>query len=271
MSVKSDNVGYIVADPYLKPMLTAGTNLPPMRYRPFFTLLICTLLTLLSVAQAQEAAMPFSGDLGAGIHRDELNGHRTEAFPYAEFEYGPFFSRVDTFGISTAPVAWGNLDLVTRVLQEGSPAQAHLQARHSSIPVGLGTLQITPLGAVMLNMFHDLNKSGGNLIDGLVAEEFSLSNITFYPQLGVEWRSRAYVNYFYGISAIEALNSTIPVYQAQASSNYFTDLLTSVQVGGNWYLNLNLRQTWLDLPMANSPLIRRHSVNSGLLALCYRW
>ena len=242
---------------------------------------LCLLLSFCTVAQGQNSDPPLEllGDLGVGNSYAPTPARSTSPanrlVPYANFDYGNLFGRVDTFGVRTVPFGFGNLELVTRFVEEGyTPAhtsQGYFDQRKSSLPVGIGTLQITPVGGLLLNVFHDLNRSGGNLADMIYAVAFEWGDSAFYPQLGVEYRSRSYVQYFYGISAAEAARTGSTSYYPGNATNPFIDLLLETKISGHWYLNANLRKTWLDNGIADSPLVMRHVNNSGLISLSYRF
>ncbi|MET3108572.1 outer membrane protein [Oxalobacteraceae bacterium GrIS 2.11] len=229
-------------------------------------------------ALAGEADTPFTGDIGLGIDSApniaRSNSAHVSPVPYLNFEYGKFFARVDMFGYSLAPVGFGSLELVTRVLNDAyTPTSAFgdLARRKSPIPLGLGTLQITPVGAVLLNVYHDVGQSGGNLADLLFAEEIDLPGTAIYPQIGAEYRSRDYVRYFYGVSNAEAAQIRTRSYQPGAATNLFVDLLVEQKILGNWYLNANIRKTLFASPVTDSPLVEPRTNVTGLVALSYRF
>lgn len=211
-------------------------------------------------AQAQQARLV--GDVGLGVSSAPVavpaQSRGTSAVPYANFEYGPAFARIDTFGVKLAPAGYGSVELVTRVLEDGYRASAPPQERlRSSLPLGLGTLQITPVGAFMANLYRDLGKSHGAMLDLMYAAEIDHGRFAFYPQAGVEYRSAGYVRYYDGVD--------------RAASNPFAGLLVEAQLSGHWYLVANLRRTWLDDSIRANPAVRRRSLDSGLLALGYRF
>lgn len=247
-----------------------------------FIVLECWLCGLPIHAYSQQLSSDyapiFNGDIGMGVNYKSEIGHSNSsperAIPYANFDYGRLFARVDTFGIKLTPMGYGDLELVTRVIDDGytpSSINGNLNARQSSVPIGLGTLQITPIGGILFNVFHDANKSKGNLIDLILGEELKTEYVVLYPQIGAEYRSHQYVNYFYGVSSQEAAVIHSASYLPGSATNLFIDLLAEVKISGCWYLDVNLRKTWLDSVISTSPLVDRRSNVSGLLAVSYRF
>ncbi|MES2160945.1 MAG: MipA/OmpV family protein [Pseudomonadota bacterium] len=220
------------------------------------------LLALLCAAGAQAQQTHLVGDIGLGVSVAPValpaQSRSGSAVPYANFDYGPVFARIDTFGVKLAPAGYGSVELLTRVLEDGyhGSAAPHTQQR-SSIPLGLGTLQVTPAGAFMANLYRDLGKSHGTMLDLMYAAEIEQGRFAFYPQAGIEYRSANYVRYYDGV--------------ARSASNPFAGLLVEAELGGRWYLVANLRRTWLDASIRSNPAVRRRSLDSGLVAVSYRF
>ncbi|MRW93613.1 hypothetical protein GJ699_26830 [Duganella sp. FT80W] len=218
----------------------------------------------LHAQQSADTGWRIDGDIGAGVNATptaaHARGNGTTAIPYLNFDAGPLFARIDTFGVKLAPAGAGSIELLTRVLSDGyTPASAAAGGhRRDSLPLGLGTLQVTSFGALMANVYHDVGKSGGNLADLMYGAELPAGELTLYPQLGAEYRSSAYVRYYDGVSG-------------HAATNPYAALFAECHLGGSWYLNANLRRTWLDRTIRSSPLVRRATLDANLVAVSYRF
>ena len=233
--------------------------------------LTCLSLLFALPSRAQQAApegWQLSGDIGAGLNAAptpaRARSNQTAPIPYLNFDAGPIFARIDTFGVKLLPAGAGHVELLTRVLSDGytpRDAAGGGQRRSDALPLGLGTLQVTPAGAFMFNVYHDLGKSHGQLADFMYAAELDAGPVALYPQAGLEYRSAAYLRYYDGTAN----------YQPGAASSPFAALFAEVHLAGAWYVNGNLRRSWLGKPVQDSPLVRRAKVDSGLLALSYRF
>ena len=216
-----------------------------------------------------------TGDLGAGVYRIDSNGpdaHRhNQVLPYAYADYGRFFARLDTFGVKTARMGYGYLELAGRVSLDGFDAKRGVQRRSDPIPLGIGTYQETPIGGFFLNVFRDFNKSHGTLAEAIYAAQIDVGPVSFYPQVGVEYRSGSYNDYFVGVSASEAAASGLRQYSAGASTSPTLGLAADVPLTGDWHLNLHLRRKWLDNAVGDSPLVRRHTDDTAIVAVSYRF
>ena len=135
--------------------------------------LISILFGCMAQAQSEELPLRIDGDIGLGSYytRSIVRGKTDQAdiLPYGNFDYGRIFMRIDTLGIKTMKLGYGYLEIAARFSQDGFSTNVNnlhgLGNRQTSIPMGLGTLQITPIGAFYINCFHDINKSRGNLFE----------------------------------------------------------------------------------------------------------
>ncbi|BEV16432.1 MipA/OmpV family protein [Herbaspirillum sp. DW155] len=216
-----------------------------------------------------------TGDLGAGVFSVDRNGpdphRRDQVLPYAYFDYGRFFARLDTFGVKTVRVGYGYLELAARATSDGFDAQRGVERRSHALPLGIGTYQETPVGAFFFNVFRDFNKSHGTLAEAMYAAQFTVGPVNFYPQAGVQYRSGSYNDYFVGISPSEAAASGLRQYSAGASTSPMLGLAADVPLTGDWHLNLQWYRKWLDNALADSPLVRRHTDDTAILAVTYHF
>jgi outer membrane protein len=219
------------------------------------------------------------GDVGlAGYStRAIVAGKQTDlsVLPYLDFTYDRYFARVDTFGFKTTKIGYGYLEVIARFNQDGFrtdiPALNGLSTRQSSLPVGLGTLQVTPLGGVFFNVFHDVNKSAGIWAELIYGAKFTAVGVVFYPLLGVDYQSADYTGYYYGVSEQEAIDSSFPAYKPTSAANAFVGLIMDVGLSRNWHLNGHVRHKRLDDAIYRSPIVTQRYLDTAYLALSYRY
>lgn len=242
-------------------------------------LLLGTGLAGIAQAQTEELPLRMDGDVGLGSYytRSIIHGKNAHAsvLPYGNFDYGRMFVRIDTLGIKTMKLGYGYLEIAGRDTMDGFSADAvrlrGLNKRRSSLPVGLGTLQITPIGAFFVNAFHDINKSHGNLFETIYVAELDTPQLVFYPLAGAEYQSAEYVRYYYGISAQEATTSQYAVYQPNGSFNPMLGLMIDATLTREYHLNFYLRRKWLGQSIQSSPIVGRGTMDTGFIALSYRF
>jgi outer membrane protein len=130
------------------------------------------------------------GDLGGSVYLSQgiVHGQRVSqmVLPYAYFDAGRFFARVDTFGVRILPLAYGYLEFVGRASFEGyrtSDTRLHgIHDRSNPVPLGISSYQETPMGAFFLYAFHD-QTSSGSLLEISYATALNVGNWTVYPQI----------------------------------------------------------------------------------------
>lgn len=230
-------------------------------------------------AQAEEFPQKIDGDIGLGafytsrIVRSKAN--QVSVLPYAYFNYDRAFIRLDTLGVKTWQLGYGHLEIVGRYSQDGFDADtaslSGLKNRQTSIPLGIGTMQVTPAGAFFLNAFHDVNKSGGDLLEAIYVARLEASWLTLYPMLGAEFRSKDYVRYYYGVSPQEAANSQYAAYQPSGAFNSLIGLVADARLTDEYYVNFYLRRRWLANSIHASPIVNQKFQDTGYIALSYRF
>jgi outer membrane protein len=228
---------------------------------------------------AEEFPMRIEGDVGgAGYYtRSIVRGvsERASVLPYGYFDYGRMFARIDTLGVKTIKMGYGYLELAGRVSLDGFKADSAnlrgLTDRENSIPIGIGTFQITPIGAFFVNAFYDVNKSRGGLFEAIYAAELATPRVTFYPQIGAEYLSKQYAGYYYGVSAHEAAASQYSFYQPNGAFNPFLAALIDTKITDEVHLNFYFRHKWMASSIQGSPIVGRKGMDTTVVALTYRF
>lgn len=214
------------------------------------------------LSQADDQAK-LSGDLGLGVDRvaPYVRGasRRTDVVPYVNLEYGRWFARIDTLGARCLPVGWGHVEAVVQIRTDGYRL-AGRPDRADSTPVGVGTLQITPVGAFGLQVLHDFGPSRGNLVQARYLAELPLGRVRIYPELGAEYQDRRYVRY-YNLAADGGATG-------RAALNPYVGGMVETEITPHWVANVYLRHRLLDTRATDGAHRRPTDV---LAALAYRF
>lgn len=237
-----------------------------------------TVPALASPLPPQQEQLPdhLQGDLGvlAGFERSPIRNERSPVglFPFAFFDDGRLYARLDTFGFKTLPMGYGYLELTARIEFDGysaagNPALRGINSRANSIPLGIGTFQITPLGGFFLYALHDVNRSGGNIYEITYAAEIDFDGISAYPEAGILHYSSAYTRYFYGVSPAEAAASGYAAYTPGATTTLYLGMLLEKKVIPNWKADMYWQRKWLGNAISGSPLVAARHCDTGFVAL----
>ena len=219
------------------------------------------------------------GDLGLGAFATQSvvrgGSDSLTVLPYAIATYGRYFARLDTLGAKTLPVGFGHIELIARINFDGftsdTPELQGLNRRKHSVPLGIGTLQKTPVGAFFLNAFHDVNASSGNLIEVIYGAKFTLGPVTAYPLFGAEYRDMTYVSYYYGVSPSESVASGKSEYRPAGALNPIAAIHADIPIMKTVKLSLYWRRLWLDSAIANSPIVANSTKDNAFVAISYRF
>jgi outer membrane protein len=231
------------------------------------------LLMVICADPCAAADTSISGDVGLGTitTQGRIRGDRstTDAVPYLNFDYGPVFARIDTFGVKVLPLGYGNLEIVGQYRGDGYKVSP-MQRRDDSVPIGLGTMQITPFGAFGLNALYDFGKSGGTLVQARYLAELPFGRVTVYPEVGAEYQNKAYTGYYYGTTASDAA-ALGRSYLPGAAFNSYVGVLIETKVTEKIYVNAYFKQTFLDSTLTTGPFGPPRDRAAVLLALAYRF
>ena len=220
------------------------------------------------------------GDVGAAVYTSNLHigteGTQSLVLPYAYFDYKRFFARIDEVGIKTFKMGYGYFELTGKINLDSykvkSPINGNSINRSDPIPLGVGTFQETPIGAIFVNAFHDFGKSNGALYEALYfAELETYKKIVIYPQVGIERQSSQYANYYYGINPGEASLTGYSAYVAPATNNLMAGMMIEIPVVDNWYVNIYGKRKWMGGGINNSPVMNRSFQDNIFMALAYRF
>lgn len=243
--------------------------------------LAITFVLFSAIALAEEE-LPnrIQGDVGGAIYasNNPVRGESTTliAVPYGYFDYGRLFARFDTFGIKTLPLGYGYLEVAGRINLDGyrtnNSTLRGIQERKSSIPLGIGTFQETPIGGFFLNAFYDANQSHGMLSELIYVGEVDVGgDNVVYPMIGIEHFSARYTRYFYGVSPTEAGRSIYPVYTPAATTIPMLGFILEVPVADDWNATVYVLRRWLGPAISHSPLVDIRLQDEAFIALSYHY
>lgn len=233
------------------------------------------LVTALLIAPSTQAQVypttKIEGDIGWATYRTPAiarTSDKAQTFlPYVYADYGNYYARVDTFGYKLMPIATGHLELTARLSFENyAPKNTAIKSRSRPVPLGIGTFQETPYGALFGYAYKDA-VSGGTFLDGTYAAELTVSQLKIYPQIGLERRSKKYVQHLYGVNDQEALSSGMMAYTPTNSWIPSVAVAFEYPLGGDLKLTYQVKKKWLDKSIYASPLVDVKSQTSSMLGM----
>ena len=247
-----------------------------------FLLLFLYSLRCLAQDQTIDDDLPdhIVGDIGLATYTSNLHlgtyGTQTFVAPYAFANYERAFVRIDMFGIKTAKIGYGYLEITGKAILDNyvvkSPYTTNTIVKRYPLPIGIGTFQETPIGAFLINAYHDFSQSKGALYEfSYYGKIETIKSVTLYPQFGIEKQSSQYANYYYGVTGQQANTIGYQSYTAPATTNLMAGFLLEIPIIDSWYINVYGKRKWMGGGISNSPVMSRSFQDNLFMALAYRF
>jgi outer membrane protein len=138
--------------------------------------------------------------------------------------------------------------------------------------MGLGTFQVTDIGAFAVYGFHDVYHSHGNVAEVSYIAELPIGKaFTLYPSVGCDAYDASYNRYYYGVSKAEARRSHFHAYSPDESLSPFVNVTADIPVWKQWHVSATIQETFLGHSVTHSPIVSKHCQTTGILALAYQF
>lgn len=150
-------------------------------------------------------------------------------------------------------------------------ADSALPKRRFALNGGLEFLYLGALGDLQAQILTDLGGTHGGQSASLVySKPWYTAKQEYALSLGMEWKSRDLVGYYYGVRPDEAFFGR-PGYEGEAGVNTFLRFAASHSFDRHWKLVGVLEREFLSGGIRRSPIIDRDSVDTFYLGLLYQF
>lgn len=146
-----------------------------------------------------------------------------------------------------------------------------LDKRTASTQVHLNHLHITPVGGIRLKVAHDIDNERGTKVTLAHLTRFERQNTTIYPQIGIDWHSKDYNRYYYGVSAQEAKRAGLKSYAPTGGASPFIAVTTNHRLSEHLSILVNGRVQWLSPAQKQSPMSNKDKSTSLRVGVGYRF
>lgn len=173
---------------------------------------------------------------------------------------------------------YGSVELAARVKYEGpgyessdSPVLAGMDERKESFWAGGAVSWKSPFAQVSLEWTGDASShSKGQQLQVQVDRRFSFGQFALTPRVQAQWLDKKYVDYYYGVTAGEALPGRAQ-YTGKAATTLGLGLRADYQFQPRQSVFLDLAVTSLPDEIKNSPIVDRSSVSRASVGYLYRF
>lgn len=219
--------------------------------------------------------------LGAGVISADASykGMKSDTFavPFVGYEGERFYFRGIEAGYRLNQNRYNQLSLVLTAApfrfqpgESSDPQIAMLDSRGFSAQFGLKHQLMTPYGGLTSQAGLDV-RGNGHSASLSYSYPFSRDpqSWQFSPQVGVDYISSDYTDYYYGISAAESARSGLPEYSSQDAVNPFAGVSASYRISERMRAFANFRTTRISSKIADSPMADGRYSQSAFLAITY--
>lgn len=243
------------------------------------TLSAVTLISISSVAMAMESRVSDAispGDsnskwmLGATIggQQNHIVGEESDnqGFVNVNLEYRgeKFFVSQDEIGYTiyrnkgfSTGVALSGKDhfLYNQDDYDDNQVISHLEERNGTLDAGLYLIHNSDLGQLRFRVLEEITgEHDGHGADASYTFDFNYNDIRINPFVAVNYLSEDSVDYFFGVSAVEA-TTDLAAYQGKAAVNLTTGVNARYSLNSNWELGFGASVTKLGDGISDSSLV----------------
>lgn len=144
-----------------------------------------------------------------------------------------------------------------------------MKERKPALEAGAGIARSNIGGTVEFGFRHDLvNSHRGYSVDARYDFTIGDANLLLQPRVGISYRSRRLVNYYYGVDAAEA-NANRPAYRGDYSVNVFIGGQTLYKLRTRLWATVGMQVERLGSSIQDSPIIDKSYQVSGHIGLIY--
>ncbi len=218
--------------------------------------------------------------VGVGVATEQLPyrdyDQNTAAFPIITYQGERFFiegAKAGVFLINTdkhqlkADVHYSSMRF--KPSDSEDDALRELDKRKATLMAGMEYQYDTSLGNVYVGLAADvLGRSDGIIVDTGYKYPLQLGKFHIEPNVGVQWHSSDYNDYYYGVSDDEAKRSALKPYRASSGVSPYVSVTSQYAFNENWKVLLFGRYEQLSSEVKDSPMTEKsyhYAVGTGLL------
>lgn len=150
------------------------------------------------------------------------------------------------------------------------PKMRRLSERKLSAVAGLAWQYGGSWGTVQASALEEVTgHSRGAVLDAHYNYAFGYNKFRFIPTAGLSYRSRQVNDYYYGVSASEALRSGLPSYRADGGVSPYVGLVAMYKLSDSWLISAGARYTRLPTTVKDSPIVKSGSTENYFVVLNY--
>ena len=205
------------------------------------------------------------------------NATQADVFPLIQYKGERFFISGLDVGYTLFENTSVGVGLLGSIRYEGynpdhNPALAGMDARKASFDAGaLLIAGSDDWGVLQSRVLTDVSSMhGGQELSLSYGVPFKTQRFEVTPALGVAWRSRNLVDYYYGVRPNEA-RSGRPAYRGRAATLFFVNVEGLYHLTETWQMIGGITCNRLPEAVTDSPIVQNNFQVSGYMGLVYQF
>ena len=181
--------------------------------------------------------------------------------PTAFYDGDLFYAEGDQAGINLYKDQHNKLRTYVRYdgsMYHPSGVLKPLDERKWSVLAGASYMYTSKYGALKLSAAQDtLSRSKGAIANFSYIAAWESGPWSLYPELGLQWNSTQYNQYYFGVSPTESERSGIPAYRLGSSVHPYANLVVDYQINKHWDIYTTYGLSYLSNNQYQSPMTQK--------------
>lgn len=201
-----------------------------------------------------------NGDLGINFYENELLALNVITHINNERSVFEWFNKgVQVFGFPSA----SGTGL--------APEQVEIPQRGISVDIGLELMYAHEWGELQVQFLSDISfKHKGFEVWAAYTYPWQYENWTLMPSVGLVWKSKQLLDYYYGVRDDEAQQG-LSAYNAGSGTNAFVRFTLSYHLSNHWAIVGLIEYESLSASIQNSPIVDRKSIETFFIGISYQF
>ena len=146
---------------------------------------------------------------------------------------------------------------------------AGIKARGYDFDVGLRLTRRLNESQFSLEILKDISGShNGIIVNGFISHIQTYRNWEFRAGMGLNYYSSDFIDYYFGISADEAINGR-PIYVGSSGVNVLTEFHAEYPINENWVFLAGWLSTWFSQSINDSPIVSQDYQHKAKVGVRY--
>lgn len=225
------------------------------------SLLCLVLLSVHSYADTEPAELSVGLNLSLDFQSYKGREMETSVLPTAFYDGDFLYAEGDQAGLNLYRDTKNKLRLYAYydgTMYHPSGSLSQLDERQWSVLVGTSYMYTSDYGAFKLSAAQDiLSRSRGAIANLSYIAAWETGSWTLYPELGLQWNSSKYNQYYFGVSSEESKRSGIKSYQLDSGVYPYAGLAVDYELNKHWNIYTTYKVNYLSDDQYQSPMTKK--------------